>query len=151
MGIYLLVEGPYYALPKDIFDIISKKQVVLISSGVGVTSFVNIFKKLIDEDLSIKKLNIILIVRYEKEIQWLLPLVNKIHNKRNVDLRLYFTSKIDNKMLNYLEIHYSFGRPDFRDIYFKVNKDTNIYYSGKTRVGREVGKFFREHNFYSVN
>lgn len=149
----LLVEGPYYALPKNIFDIISKKQVVLISSGVGVTSFVNIFKKLSDDNLSIKKLNIILIVRYEQEIQWLLPLVKKVYNKRNVDIRLYFTNnKIYHYMLDYIEIPYSFGRPDFSDIYFKVNKDTNIYYSGKTRVGREISKFFRKHdNFYCVN
>jgi hypothetical protein len=148
--INLLVEGPYYALPKNIFNIILKKPVVLISSGIGVTSFINVFKKLIDENLSIKKLNIILIMRYENEIQWLLPLVNKINNKRNVDIRFYFTSKINKKMLDYVEIPYSFGRPDFKDIYFKVSKDTNIYYSGKTRVGREIGKCFREHKYYCV-
>lgn len=152
ISINLLVEGPYHALPKNIFNIISKSEVVLISSGVGVTSFVNLFKKLSDDNLSIKKLNIILIVRYEQEIQWLLPLVKNIYNKKNVDIRLYFTSKISHYMLEYLEIPYSIGRPDFSDIYFKVNKDTYIYYSGKTRVGREISKFFRKHNnFYCVN
>ena len=69
-------------------------------------------------------------------------------------MKLYFTSHIPHYVLEYIEIPYVFGRPDFNDIlrYNKVkNEMTNIYYSGKTSVGREVQKLCDKEKLYRFN
>lgn len=153
----LLIEGPYCALPKNICDIIYKKQVVLISTGIGITPYVNLFQRILENEHLVYNLHIILIIRHDKEIEWLLPLIKQIYNKKNVNMKLYFTSNIPHYVLEYIEIPYVFGRPDFSDIlrYNKVtNEKTNIYYSGKTRVGRDIKKICNKeklYNFYYVN
>jgi predicted ferric reductase len=153
----LLVEGPYCALPSNILNTISEKQVVLISSGIGITPYINLFQKILDNDILVNNLHIILIIRYEQEIQWMLPLIKQIYKKKNVDIKLYFTSHVPHYVLEYIELPYVFGRPDFSDIlrYNKVkNEMTNIYYSGKTSVGRDVQKLCdkeKQYNFYYIN
>lgn len=153
----LLVEGPYCTLPKNMLDIVSKKQVVLISTGIGITPYVNLFHQIVDNDVPLYNLHIIVIIRYDKEIEWLLPLIKRIHKRSNVTMKLYFTKSIPHYMLEYIEIPYIFGRPDFSDIlrYNKVkNENTDIYYSGKTRVGRDIQNICHKeklYNFYYVN
>lgn len=149
----LLIEGPYHAMPKNIKDIVQKRQTVLISTGVGITSFVHVF-----DDLSnIYNLHVILVVRYEQEIDWLLPILHCLYRQRNVNIKLYFTGNVPHYLLDYIEIPYIIGRPNFKDIllYNKVkNEATNIYYSGKTKVGREIQKLcknVRQYNYYDVN
>jgi hypothetical protein len=153
----LLVEGPYCSLPKNILNTITKKQVVLVSSGIGITPYINLFQEILDNDIFVNNLHIIVIIRHEKEIQWLLPLIKQIYKKKNVNMKLYFTSHVAHYVLEYIEIPYIFGRPDFSDIlrYNTVkNEVTNIYYSGKTSVGRDVQKICdkeKNYNFYYVN
>jgi predicted ferric reductase len=153
----LLVEGPYCTLPKNIIKTISDKQVVLASTGIGITPFINLFENLIKHEISVYKLYIVLIIRYEQEIQWLLPLIKQIYKKKNVNMKLYFTSHVPHYMLEYIEIPYVFGRPDFSDLlrYNNVeNKVTDIYYSGKTTVGREIQSLCdkeKEYKFFYVN
>lgn len=156
-NISLLIEGPYYTLPKNIIDKISKHQVVLISTGIGITSYVNIFENIINNKIYIYNLHIILVVRYNEEIEWLLQLIERLYKKNNINIKLYFTSNIPYYMLKYIEIPYVCGRPNFSDIlrYNKVkNEYTEIYYSGKTKVGREIKKVCNKeklYNFYYVN
>jgi hypothetical protein len=151
----LLIEGPYCTLPSNILNTITEKQVVLVSTGIGITPYINLFQKILDTNILVYNLHIIVIIRHEQEIQWLLPLIKKIYKKKNVNMKLYFTSHVPHYVLEYIEIPYVFGRPDFSDIlrYNKVkNEMTNIYYSGKTRVGREVEKLCgKEYKFYYVN
>jgi hypothetical protein len=152
-----LVEGPYCTLPSNILNTITKKQVVLVSTGIGMTPYINLFQEILDTSILVYNLHIILIIRHEKEIEWLLPLIKQIYKKKNVNTKLYFTNNIPHYMLEYIEIPYVFGRPDFIDIlrYNKVkNEVTNVYYSGKTRVGREVQKICdkeKDYNFFYVN
>ena len=151
-NIKLLVEGPYCTLPNNILNIIHKKQVVLISTGIGVTPYIDLFKKLLELNISIYNLHVLIIIRHTEEIQWLLPLLKDIYKHKNINMKLYFTSHVPHYMLEYIEIPYIFGRPDFNDIlrYNKIkNESSNIYYSGKTRVGREVEKICNKENMYS--
>jgi NADPH oxidase len=150
----VLIEGPYCTLPKNMLNIISKKQVVLISTGIGITPYVNLFQKILENDIHVYNLHIILIIRYDKEIQWLLPLIKQIYKKTNVNMKLYFTSNVPHYVLEYIEIPYIFGRPDFSDIlrYNKVkNENTDIYYSGKTSVGRDIQKVCNKEKMYQFN
>ena len=153
----LLVEGPYCALPSNILNTINEKQVVLISSGIGITPYINLFQKILDNDIIVNNLHIILIIRYEQEIQWMLPLIKQIYKKKNVNIKLYFTNHVPHYVLEYIEVPYVFGRPDFNDIlrYNKVkNEITDIYYSGKTKIGRYVEKLCdkeKQYKFYYVN
>lgn len=151
----LLIEGPYYALPKNMKSIIQEKQTVCISTGVGITSFVNMFSEV--SNSYIYNLHIILIVRYEQEIEWLLPILTNLYKKRNVNMKLYFTGNVPHYLLEYIEIPYIIGRPNFNDIlsYNKVKQEpTNIYYSGKTKVGREIQQIcnkVKQYRYYDVN
>jgi hypothetical protein len=151
----LLIEGPYHALPKNINNIIKERQTVFISTGVGITSFVNMFNEIDNE--YIYNLHVILVVRYEQEIDWLLPILNDIYKYKNVNIKLYFTGNVPHYILEYIEIPYIIGRPNFNDIltYNKVkNECTNIYYSGKTKVGREIQGIcnkIKKYNYYDVN
>jgi predicted ferric reductase len=157
INVKLLIEGPYYTLPKNMQSIIEKEQTVFISTGVGITSFVNILSELSKRNLYIYKLHIILVVRYEQEIEWLLPLLTTLYKKSNVNMKLYFTGIVPQYMLKYIEIPYIIGRPNFKDIltYNKVKQDsTKIYYSGKTRVGREIQcicRHIKQYKYYDVN
>jgi len=154
--IKILVEGPYYALPKDILNRISKMQVVLISSGIGVTPFANVFQRLIEEDILIYSLHIILIVRHEEEIGWLLPIIKQIYNKKNINMMLFVTGKKINA-LDYMEVVYSMCRPNFNDIlmYNKVKDErTDVYYSGRSKLGMEIRRIcdkVRNYCFCDVN
>jgi len=151
----LLIEGPYYTLPKNIKDIVKVKQTVFISTGVGITSFVNMFNEISNN--YIYNLHIILVVRYEQEIDWLLPILNSLYKQRNINMKLYFTGNVPHYLLEYIEIPYVIGRPNFNDIlsYNKVKQEaTEIYYSGKTRVGREIQsicKKVKQYRYYDVN
>lgn len=156
-NVKLLIEGPYHTLPKDMVKIIEKEQTVFISTGVGITSFVHILNELSKRDLYIYKLHIILVVRYEQEIEWLLPLLTTLYKRQNINIKLYFTGIVPNYILEYIEIPYIIGRPNFKDIlmYNKVKQEsTSIYYSGKTRVGREIShmcKSIKQYKYYDVN
>lgn len=151
----LLIEGPYHTLPTNIDTIIKTKQVVLISTGVGITSFVNLFNEL--HKYHIYKVHILLVVRYEQEIDWLISMLTDLYKKRGINIKLFFTGKIPNYMLEYIEVPYVIGRPNFKDIltYNKVmNEDTHIYYSGKTRIGKEIKNIcasVKNYRFYNVN
>lgn len=155
-NIDIIVEGGYQALPKNIVSIISKKQVVLISTGIGITAFVNLFHQLLD-NIYIYNLHIILVVRYEQEIDWLLDLITELYKKNNINISLFFTGEKYNYLLKYIEIPYKIGRPQLNDI-FKYNtvknEKTDIYYSGRTRIGRNINKIcstVKNYNFYYVN
>ena len=66
----LLVEGPYCSLPSNILNTITKKQVVLVSTGIGITPYINLCKQILDNDILVNNLHIIVIIRHEKEMQW---------------------------------------------------------------------------------
>jgi hypothetical protein len=150
----LLVEGPYYTLPNNILNTLIKKQVILVSTGIGITPYINLFQNILDMNILVYHLHILVIIKYEQDIQWLLPLIKKMYKKHNVNIKLYFTTHLPNYVLEYIEIPYIFGRPDFNDLlrYNKINNEkTYVYYSGKTSVGREIQKICHKEKLYRFN
>lgn len=146
-NVTFLVEGPYHAVPKNMMKEISEKQVVLISSGVGITTFIQVYRQIAknlkrNTNFSIKKLYIYIIVRHEHELNWVMDLFNMLNVINNVIIKIYYTGEESYKLVN-LNIPHSIGRPEFKDIfeYHIKNENTEIYYSGKTSLGRQIEKF----------
>lgn len=142
--ITFLVEGPYHAIPKNIIETIAKEPVVLISSGVGITTFITTYRQIAknlkrNNNFSIKKLYIYVIVRHEHELNWVMDLFNLLNVINNVMIKVYYTGEESYKLVN-LGIPHSIGRPEFKDIfeYHIKNEATSIYYSGKTSLGRQI-------------
>lgn len=154
-----LIEGPYHALPKNLMKVISNKQVVLISSGVGITTFINTYRQLAKDlkrnNLNICKLYIYIIVRYEHELNWVIEIFELLNKINNVNIRLYYTGEESYKLIN-LNLPHNIGRPDFKEIfeYHIPSSKTDIYYSGKTTLGRQINgysKHKQDFTFHYVN
>jgi hemerythrin-like domain-containing protein len=67
---------------------------------------------------------------------------NMLNVINNVIIKIYYTGEESYKLVN-LNIPHSIGRPEFKDIfeYHIKNENTEIYYSGKTSLGRQIEKF----------
>lgn len=141
-NIYFLVEGPYYSVPKNMIKQISSQNVMLISSGVGITTFIDVYRQLAkqlkrNKDFSICKLYIFIIIRYEVELNWLIDLLILLNKISNVHIRIYYTGEKSWTLNNY-SLPHTIGRPDFRDIFEYMSDETYIYYSGKTTLGKKI-------------
>ena len=143
-NVNFLVEGPYHAIPKNVIKTIAKEQVMLISSGVGITTFISTYRQIAknlkrNNNFNIKKLYIYVIVRHEHELNWVMEMFNLLNIINNVMIKVYYTGEESYKLAN-LDIPHSIGRPEFKDIfeYHIKNEPTSIYYSGKTSLGRQI-------------
>lgn len=156
-NIKFLIEGPYYSLPKNLVDTISQKQVVLISSGVGITTFIQIYRQLAknlkrNNDFNIHHLYIYIIVRHEHELNWVIDLFNLLNIIKNVDIKIYYTGE-QSYQLRSLNISHVIGRPDFKEIFeYRIkNEETDIYYSGKTSLGKQIEGYSKYKSRFKFN
>ena len=137
--IKLLVDGPYHMLPKRI----NKKNVLFVSTGIGITTFSYIMKK------SEYKMYFVIIVKNIKEVEWL---TNILNINKDICIWFFFTDQLDN--ITNFNFNYTLGRPDFNklldyifiDTFFRNDVNIDVYYSGKTKPKRILKEACKKNN-----
>ena len=138
---FILIDGPFHCTPKNINQIISNKTCVFIASGIGLTSFYQLFHNL-SENITIKNTHILIICQKFKDIEFCIEILNIINNIPNVNLHLFFTSETYH--CENLSLSYSFGRPHFESIFSTVNiihdpsDPAYVFFSGKNSIYKSL-------------
>lgn len=138
---HILIDGPFHCLPKNINQIISNNQCVFISSGIGLTSFYQLFYNL-TENIQVKNTYIIIICQTFKDIDCCIEILNLINTIPNLHLHLFFTSEIYNSPN--ISLSYSFGRPNFQSIFSILNiiydpsNPSYLFFSGKHSIYKSL-------------
>lgn len=142
-SVKLLIDGPYYCLPKNFLNNITTKNSLLISSGIGITNFSfqlhNLSK---NPDIIKSKITVVIIVKSSNDILWLLDTF--ISLSKYVELIFYFTEHSH----NYFPFKYKLGRPKFNHIFdylilqniFITETKIDVYYSGLPGIVKQINK-----------
>ena len=142
-SIKLLIDGPYYCLPKNFINHITTNNSLLISSGIGITNFAFTLRQLSKNPLVIKsKITIIIIVKSSEDISWLLDTF--ITLDQYIEFVFYFTEKTQKNF----PFRYNLGRPKFNNIFdylilqnrFITKTKINVYYSGIQGIVKHIDK-----------
>lgn len=143
------IDGPYYNLPKNFYFKLLNEPTLLITSGIGITTFSYYLQQIALTPHKIFKLYLIIILKNPNEISWLLPILQLLCKKDNFYILFYFTEINDNSILyNFpLNLKYINGRPNFTnildDIYLTNLFNTqdsfiNIFFSGNYKIYKEL-------------
>jgi predicted ferric reductase len=144
----LLIDGPYHDLPSAFANLISRKPCLLISSGVGLTKFMYALSQmqnmLSNGGIAAPPTHLVIIVKKPQDIMWAIPFMQTL---KDVTVHMFFTDPTVRSIENFPFV-YTLGRPDFNHIFHNAymytvlgkNDKIKVYFSGKTRVAREIRK-----------
>lgn len=120
----------------NILNDICKNKSIIIISGIGLTIFVDILERLSTCQLNLKNINIIIIVKSYKDIEWITEsYIFDILVLKNTNIQFYFTdtSIITDTLFRF---NYNYNRPDLYKIINNIYINTNTYiiYSESTTI-----------------
>lgn len=134
----------------NVLNDICKNKSVIIISGIGLTIFVDILERLSKSKLNLKNIDIIIIVKSYKDIEWITEsYIFDILVLKNVNIQFYFTdtSIITDTLFRF---NYKYNRPDLNKIingiYLHINmlhfesKKINIYHAGNKSIYKDLKK-----------
>ena len=153
-SIELLIDGPYYCLPKNFINHITTNNSLLISSGIGITNFAFTLKQLSKNPELIKsKITIVIIVKSIDDISWLLDTFMSL--SQYIEFVFYFTEDPQ----NFFPFRYNLGRPKFNNIFdylilhnrFITKTKINIYYSGIQGIVKQIDKAQEKNDIFEYH
>jgi hypothetical protein len=156
------IDGPYHCLSKNFSEKLLKEPTLLITSGIGITTFSYNLQKISNEK-DIFKLYLIIILKNPNEIDWFLPILKLLFDKNNFYVLFYFTEKhYYDKLEIDFPFNYNLGRPNFKNIlddifihnlFNTTDSLINIFYSGNNVILKDLrnitknNKTFKLQNF----
>jgi len=145
----IYVDGPYHSLPSNITNILSNKTTLLISAGIGLTTFHDLLLNILNNNIRIKNTHFVIICRKFHEIEWCIQTLYSISCIQNFHLYLFFTKE---HMSTNINLPYSIGRPDFQAVFnlLNISHDNSsgisfIFFSGKHSILKFVQKYKRKY------
>jgi predicted ferric reductase len=147
----LLTNGPYKTLPDDFDLFLFSKYTVLIASGTGITSFLNV----INRQNSFRKLTFVVIVRNRSE----LSLVCNLLENQSVNFIFYITADTKENTENTENVTYHLGRPDFKDLFdiillktlFDESNKIPVVFSGSSSVYNTIKRVSLQYDTFHIS
>lgn len=154
----MFVQGPFKSVPHNFTKSISSKPFILVSSGIGITTFVGPLQKLVEAGMC-QQLHghFVIVCQHFGEISWALNLIsNKLFT--NIHVHIFITqSSIDihsstNTLSNILLYHH---RPDFHTLFTliftkELSQKTNVYFSGSDSIYKSLCLASQNFNVYKA-
>ena len=158
--IKLKIDGPYYNLPKNFTKNILNEPSVLITSGIGITSFSHILQEISNKSVTISKLYLIIILKTPDDITWFIPILELLFTKKNMHILFYFTNVPTNENHNiHFPFKFNYGRPNFNNLLDTIfinnlfnppNMFINIYFSGNRLILQELQNITKNNKIFRL-
>lgn len=152
-GIPLRLDGPYHAIPKNLFQIIQIYESVIIAAGIGITTFANVFYQIVENNIQLNNLHLMFICKNMDDIIFLLPVLTKLDKLLHV--HLFFTRQNTPTNLPFKNTKIYHHRPCFQTFFenviikhhFKVptKNQIKVYFSGKSLIARSIQNHVKKH------
>ena len=144
-SVRFLIHGPFLAHPKNFIDTLQNKDCILVSSGVGITSFVHVLDQL---QYVHGFLHFIIIVQSPDEIHWITNTLSKLQDSFwNFSVHFYFTQSNSNFTQSEFPLDFSNGRPNFDQIFnpdnFLTLSKVHVYHSGVPSISKSIQNALR--------
>lgn len=147
----IFVNGPYKTLPDSFNMTLYSEYTALITSGTGITTFVDVMKNC----ECFRKICFIVIVKKASE----LFIVNNLLKNIHVQFIVYITNGMQNTTKpNKSNVVYHIGRPDFKDIFdvillrtlFNECNKINVFFSGSDSVYKTLYKESLQYDIFKM-
>lgn len=161
--INIKIDGPYYHLPKNFNKKLLNEPSLLITSGIGITTFSYNLQQL-SKETTFLKLYLIIIVKSPNDIAWFIPTLKLLFDKNNVHILFYFTDVFQDNLYSKNNIvfpfNFNYGRPNFNNIlesffisnlFNKPNSLINIYFSGNKEILKDLKKIITNNKTFILN
>lgn len=162
----VIIQGPFHCYPKHILENIASANSIIITNGIGVTTFSYLFTQLNNLSSFNNSLSVMIIVKDSTEIDWLLPLLHSLVSKfQTITINIALTqSKLSPPELSAFSV--ILGRPNFtkfmhahyishalssNDTQFLPRKpfhSTNVYFSGTSSLFSDICRSSRQYKSY---
>jgi hypothetical protein len=153
-SVQLLIDGPYYCLPKNFLNNITTHNSLLISSGIAITNFAFVLQQLSKNPEIIKsKITIVIIAKSDSDILWLLDTFISLN--KYIEFIFYFTEPLQ----KYFPFRYKLGRPNFNNIFdylilqniFITQTKITVYYSGVQGIIKHIDKAQQKNDIFEYH
>jgi hypothetical protein len=158
------IDGPYYHLPKNFHIKLLNEPSVLITSGIGITTFSYTLQK-ISNETNFFKLYVIIILKSPNDISWFISTLKLLLEKNNVYIFFYFTdisikNNLSSQTNTIFPFNFNYGRPNFHNIldsifisnlFNKSNFFINIYFSGNKEILTDLKKIIKKNKTFKLN
>lgn len=145
----IYISGPYKTLTDNFMLQISSEPVVLVATGIGITSFLDSVQK----NLPKRRLYVVIIAKRIQDVFWI-----KDFKTTGVNFMIYLTEN-DNQGIKHIgsEKYYS-GRPDFDDLFdniliqnsfIEMNR-VNVYFCGDENVYSKIKSVSKRYDTFKL-
>lgn len=153
----LLLYGPFINISKRFLTNLQHEHSIIITSGIGITSFISTFYTLLYTPIY-STLHIIVITKHPSDISWAFEIFHSLlrYKQNNISLHFYFTKMLNPNSIQF-PFHYSLGRPNLEHELIKPslihvfnnNKKILIYHSGTNAISRKLYKLTQKYPYYT--
>lgn len=150
----VLVQGPFHCYPKNTLQSIQTSDSIIIANGIGITTFAYLLTQIQNLNVLSTSLNVLFIVKYPTELDWLMPTLQSLLSKfpAAVQLTISYTQVTE----AYSSDQISIGRPDIKKFFHshyistihQSNPKTNVYFSGTSQLFSELKKSSQDYTSY---
>lgn len=145
----IYISGPYKTLTDNFMLQISSEPVVLVATGIGITSFLDSIEK----NLPKTRLYVVIIAKRIQDVFWIKDFKSTV-----VNFMIYLTGN-DNQNIKHIgsEKYYS-GRPDFDDLFdniliqnsfIEMNR-VNVYFCGDENAYNKIKSVSKRYDTFKV-